>query len=320
MTTQLKILVVDDDNVIRTILMRFLARDCAVHGACDGQEALSILERNDPHIDLVLCDIEMPKLDGLQVLRTVRSQYPQTGMIMISGSADTRTAVQAIRDGAYDYITKPFHDIEEVAFTIQRWKKQQSLETKLNQYASLHREMMKNMKTRTFLAVDVSGSKELKFGEDPFIVQYSFKAYQDFIEARTKAFGGLIHSTSGDGAMACFETATDAISAAQSILAELPQFNLEANQLKKEFRLRLGLHTGKALLGSDGKISEMFAETLDIAGHLQKEAEENNILISDETVRSVNKPGFFKPAQMEIDGIRTFHLQNQVSEIQYSVS
>ena len=316
----MNILVVDDDNVIRTILMRFLSRDFTVHGASDGEEALAILERDDLTVDLVLCDIEMPKLDGLQVLRTVCAQYPQTGMIMISGSADTRTAVQAIRDGAYDYITKPFHDIEEVAFTIQRWKKQQSLETKLNQYASLHREMMKNMKIRTFLAVDVSGSKALKLGEDPFIVQYSFKAYQDFIESKVKSHGGLIHSTSGDGAMACFATAGDAISTAQEILADLSRFNREANQLQQEFRLRMGLHTGKALLGSDGMVSEMFAETLDIAGHLQKGAGENDVLVSDDTVRELNNSDLFKPAELKVDGTKTFHLLHYVPESRRSAS
>ncbi len=308
MSEPLHILIVDDDDVIRTLLIRFLEKEHTLFCARNGAEALDILQAHQAEIDLVLCDIEMPQVNGLEVLKTVRSQYPGIDIIMISGSANTRVAVQAIREGAYDYISKPFHDIEEVSFTIQRWKKQQSLESKLSEYASLYREMMKNMKIRTFLAVDVSGSTSIKNGEDPFIVHYSFKAYQEFIESTVKAFGGTIHNTSGDGAMACFEQADDAVGAAQQILADIGAFNSQKNQLDHEFKLRIGLHTGEVLINSDGIVSEMFAESLDIAGHLQKSADENGVLASDAAVVAVSDPAIFEPAGLKVDGLATFRL------------
>ena len=309
MSEALKILIVDDDPVIRTLLEKYLASTHSVHGAENGIMALELLRQHDSDIDLILCDIDMPELDGLGLLKRLRIEFPDIGVIMISGSTDTRTAIRAIREGAYDYISKPIGELDEVAIVIQRWQQQQGLEAKLARYAMLHREMMKNMKNRSFLAVDVAGSGQIKQGEDPFIVQFVFKAYQDYIESIVNTHNGTVHSTSGDGAMACFEQPADAVAAARQILSELDKFNFEQNQLERDFRLRIGIHTGQVVINTDGKINEMFAESLDIAGHIQKNANVNSLSISEETLRKLDNPSGFNSSDKEVDGARLFNLE-----------
>lgn len=308
MVNKLNILIVDDDAVIRTLLSRYLSPKYTVSTAEHGASALEILSHQTEPVDLVLCDIDMPEIDGLTLLRRIRADYPRIGVIMISGSTDTRTAVCALREGAYDYITKPFLEIEEVDIVIQRWQQQQSLEAKLAQYAALQREMMQNMKIRTFLSIDVVGSGEIKQGEDPFIVQFVFKAYQNFVEKLVEVNGGSIHSTSGDGAMACFERASDAVEAARQILDNMEVFNAQENQLERNFRLRMGIHTGQVVINSDGKINDMFAESLDIAGHIQKDASENSLTISEKTLNQLEDISGFVSRNKELDGTRLFDM------------
>jgi CheY-like chemotaxis protein len=309
MNKDLIILIVDDDPVIRTLLEKFLTSKHTVLCAENGLQAKAILSQRKDIVDLLLCDIEMPEMDGVSLLKHVRKDYPKMGVIMISGSSDTRTAITAMREGAYDYITKPFSEVEEVELVIQRWQKQQSMEAKLAQYAILHKEMLKNRKRRTFLAVDVAGSGKIKQGEDPFIVQFVFKAYQDFLKSIVEKHHGTIHSTSGDGAMACFETAEDAVAAARQILTDLVTFNSESNQLEGNFRVRVGIHTGYVVINESGDINDMFAEALDIAGHIQKNAHENSLAISEDTLHQLNDPSGFRSSDKEVDGNLLFDLE-----------
>jgi len=319
MSNELTILVVDDDPVIRTLLEKYLASGHKVLSAENGLIALDILEQKTNDIDLIFSDIEMPQLDGMALLETIRTQYPELCVIMISGSADTSTAVSALRKGAYDYISKPFGELEELDIIIKRWQQQQSLEAKLDQYASLHKEMMRNMKTRTFLAVDVAGSTKIKKGEDPFIVQYTFKAYQDFIAAIVENHRGAIHSTSGDGAMACFTDVSDALDASSQILSDLGSFNLKQSDLKRDFVLRIGIHTGQIIIKTDGHINEMFSESLDIAGHIQKGADKNNATISEAALDALGDTSGFKSIDKKIDG-NSLYIPDAKQTVDYKYS
>lgn len=101
------VLVVDDDPTVQDTLRRFLeAKGYEVHTAGDGEEALEAVERVAP--DVMLLDIRMPVMDGLEVLQRVRDDGIDVGVIMISGHADEETARHTIEQGAADYITKPF--------------------------------------------------------------------------------------------------------------------------------------------------------------------------------------------------------------------
>ena len=106
-----KILVVDDELDMLNLLKRSLEPelDCLVDTAANAEEALKLL--NHGWYDLVLADIKMPGMGGLELLRIMRDEYPETTVIMMTAYGDIDTAVEAMKSGAYDFITKPFeHD------------------------------------------------------------------------------------------------------------------------------------------------------------------------------------------------------------------
>ncbi|RMB56160.1 sigma-54-dependent Fis family transcriptional regulator [Dokdonia sinensis] len=103
-----KILIIEDEAAIRRVLTKILSeesKDYEVEEAQDGLEGINKIKEGD--YDLVLCDIKMPKMDGVEVLEAARKLKPEVPMVMISGHGDLDTAVNTMRLGAFDYISKP---------------------------------------------------------------------------------------------------------------------------------------------------------------------------------------------------------------------
>src|SRR5690554_2081231 len=103
-----KILIIEDEAAIRRVLVKILTEEnqnYEVSEAEDGLAGMEILKKED--FDLVLCDIKMPKMDGIEVLEAVKKIKPEIPMVMISGHGDLDTAVNTMRLGAFDYISKP---------------------------------------------------------------------------------------------------------------------------------------------------------------------------------------------------------------------
>ena len=103
-----KILIIEDEAAIRRVLSKILAEEndsYKIEEAEDGQQGIEKIKEND--FDLVLCDIKMPKMDGVEVLEEVKKIKPEIPFVMISGHGDLETAVQTMRLGAFDYISKP---------------------------------------------------------------------------------------------------------------------------------------------------------------------------------------------------------------------
>lgn len=103
-----KILIIEDEASIRKVLTNILTEEFPEHqiySVEDGVKGLEVLEKET--IDLVLCDIKMPKMDGMEVLEKGKKMSPDSHFVMISGHGDLETAVQAMRLGAFDYISKP---------------------------------------------------------------------------------------------------------------------------------------------------------------------------------------------------------------------
>ena len=102
------ILIIEDEAAIRRVLFKILSEESdtyAVEEAEDGLAGIEKIKKKD--YDLVLCDIKMPKMDGVEVLEAVKKIKPETPMVMISGHGDLDTAVNTMRLGAFDYISKP---------------------------------------------------------------------------------------------------------------------------------------------------------------------------------------------------------------------
>mgnify|MGYP000629704523 CR=1 FL=1 len=106
-----KVLVVDDEQPIRESLKLLLKSSFDVAVAEDGEAALEMFDEVAP--DIVLLDVMMPHLDGLETLKRLRVKSMKTPVIMLTGAATVKSAVQAIKAGAVDYLNKPF-EIEEL--------------------------------------------------------------------------------------------------------------------------------------------------------------------------------------------------------------
>ena len=103
-----KILIIEDEAAIRRVLKKIIVEEnelYEVEEAEDGLVGIELIKNND--YDLVLCDIKMPKMDGVEVLERTQKIKPEIPMLMISGHGDLDTAVQTMRMGAFDYISKP---------------------------------------------------------------------------------------------------------------------------------------------------------------------------------------------------------------------
>ncbi|MCS6816990.1 MAG: response regulator [Blastocatellia bacterium] len=133
------ILIVDDEESIRALLKELLrgllvapeVKEWADLGitrlltASEGAEALALMEQEE--IALAIVDINLPRLDGMQVLARIKERSPETEVIVITGYASLETAIEAVRRGAYDYITKPFDHarlLKVAAHALDRWRLQ----------------------------------------------------------------------------------------------------------------------------------------------------------------------------------------------------
>jgi len=126
-----KILVIDDEPSIRSVLRDILEmEEYAVTEAKDGIDALSKIKKTK--FDAAICDIKMPKMDGMELLERINILSPDTPVIMISGHGNIETAVEAVKKGAFDYISKP-PDLNRLLITIRNALDKSSLvqETKV---------------------------------------------------------------------------------------------------------------------------------------------------------------------------------------------
>jgi len=112
-----KLLIIDDEKSIRKTLREILEYEkYQVDEAADGTEGLSLIEKNK--YDIILCDIKMPKMDGIEVLEKIMEKTSDTPVVMISGHGNIETAVEAVKKGAFDFISKPL-DLNRLLVTIR---------------------------------------------------------------------------------------------------------------------------------------------------------------------------------------------------------
>ena len=103
-----KILIIEDEEAIRRVLVKILSEENSLYKvfeAVDGLSGTELIKKED--FDLILCDIKMPKMDGVEVLQAAKKLKPEIPIVMISGHGDLDTAVNTMRLGAFDYISKP---------------------------------------------------------------------------------------------------------------------------------------------------------------------------------------------------------------------
>jgi DNA-binding NtrC family response regulator len=125
MARKISILIVDDEESVRDSLYNWFIEDgFRVESAENARKALTLLESDQ--FDIILADIKMPGMDGLEMLRRIKSLKPEAIVIIMTAFATVDTAVKALKDGAYDYVTKPF-DPDDLTHLIRNATKQISL-------------------------------------------------------------------------------------------------------------------------------------------------------------------------------------------------
>jgi DNA-binding NtrC family response regulator len=118
MKNSVTILVVDDELMMRRLLDKILSREgYQVITTEDGEKATKIIAER--HIDLIISDMKMPNMDGFELLRWVKKEHPNIGIIMMTAYGDTYTVKDALLLGADEYITKPFKSFE-VSLIVER--------------------------------------------------------------------------------------------------------------------------------------------------------------------------------------------------------
>ena len=111
MREDITILVVDDEEMMRNLLSKILNREgCNAMIATSGEEALEVLKKE--RIDLVITDVKMPVMDGFELLKNIKKDYPQIGTVVMTAFGDAYTVRDALLLGADEYITKPFKSFE----------------------------------------------------------------------------------------------------------------------------------------------------------------------------------------------------------------
>lgn len=116
---QTEVLIIDDDSGIRNLLERYLAsRSFSTATASNGMEGLKRCSDRQP--DLVLCDLRMPGLSGLEVLSTLRERHPDLPIVVVSGTGELDDAIRALKLGAWDFLTKPIEDFAVLDHALER--------------------------------------------------------------------------------------------------------------------------------------------------------------------------------------------------------
>lgn len=131
------VLLVDDESeFLDTLVKRIKKRNLNAYGAGSGEEALTLLAQQP--VDIVVLDVRMPGMDGIQTLREIKTRYPLVEVIMLSGHASLEVAIEGMELGAFDYMMKPI-EIDELLYKLQDAYKKKSI----------HTEKIKTMKEAT---------------------------------------------------------------------------------------------------------------------------------------------------------------------------
>jgi DNA-binding NtrC family response regulator len=120
------VLLVDDEGeFLDTLVKRIQKRNVNATGVNSGEEALAFLEKNP--VDVVVLDVRMPGLDGIETLRALKKQYPLTEVIMLTGHASLEVAIEGMELGAFDYLMKPV-EIDDLLYKLLDANKRRTIQ------------------------------------------------------------------------------------------------------------------------------------------------------------------------------------------------
>ncbi len=322
MRESLKVLLVDDEPETVRLLRKVLQADgCTVIEAADGQEALTLFARESP--DLILLDIIIPQIDGLEVLKRIRSQDPITGIIMVSALTSEKLAVEAMLAGADDYISKPF-PLKEIRVRIQQttdkvWLRRETLRLQreleaanarlrqlvaryvppgIAEQATAGGDVPKAAAERlkiTALALGIHNVASLAESAPPDRLVGAVNQHLSLMADAVLQERGALDRITGDTVIAFFNApvrqedhALRAVRAALRWREAAQRAQVTGDPL---LRCSIGIHTGDVVVGNIGASPyptyTAIGDAPYVAWHLQEAAEPEQILISGHTLTQV---------------------------------
>ena len=314
MTNPLKVLLVDDEPETLRLVRRILQADgYDVREATDGKQALELFAQDKP--ELILLDIIIPMVDGIEVLRRIRRVDKVTGIIMVSALTSEKLAVEAMQAGADDYVSKPF-PLKEIRVRIQQIAakarlRQENLQ--LQQELDSTKQRMQQLLSKRAPApvaeslYDLGDAHQMddevhdvtilfaEFTKQDEAISDHRHLYESFSHGLIMAAdaitqqGGILDQVMGDHIMAIFEKqehqeqALQALRAAQHLCSLTPMPQLQFS---------IGIHSGQALVGSISMPQRTtytaVGDTVQIAHRLQELADPGDILLSQKTYTLVS--------------------------------
>ena len=216
-----RLLVIDDDAIVRDSIVAYLEDSgFDILQADNGESGLAVFTECKP--DLVLCDLRMPRMDGLALLRKVHEISPETPFIVVSGAGVMADVVEALRLGASDYIIKPIVDLEVLEYAIKRALDSADLAAQNRKYRESLEEAIQSLKeSLDVLRADQKAGRQVQLKMLP-PTPFTFQGYQldykiypslylsgdfvDYFPVNDHCFGFYLADVSGHGASSAFVT------------------------------------------------------------------------------------------------------------------
>lgn len=198
-----------------------------------------------------------------------------------------------------------------IAATIEQRRTEEKLlllddpETLLAEFLDIQKRLNPGPRSMTVMVVDAAKSSIMKSMADPFIAEWSFRAYQQLLERVADEFGGEVLSTAGDGAIITFDQTEMAMKAAWRTHEKIQEFNEKTNKLTMPFKLRIGLHRGM-VMGQIDKVQ--YTDVIDIAAHVEAACQVGGVTVTEPVWESLtNKRG--DRLSIAIDSFTVYQLE-----------
>ncbi len=221
MTEAAKILTIEDEAPIRNGIVAYLEDSgFKMLEATDGHSGLELFRREEP--DVVLCDLRLPGIDGLEILATITDESPETPVIVVSGVSLLSYAVQALKRGAWDYVTKPIHDMAVLENAVRRVLKHAELVRQNREYREnlekLNRELTQTLRQLQddeeagraiqyqLLPEDEKTFGGYRFRRRLYPSMYLSGDFMDYFQIDDRHIGFYMADVSGHGAASAFVT------------------------------------------------------------------------------------------------------------------
>lgn len=295
---KLGILIIDDEEGIRRSLTRILGEDgYIVYAAPNGEEALTIVRNNPSNIDIIICDLIMPGIDGIKTIEEINKLHYEATKIILTGYGTLESSIKAIETGVDGFITKPFENKE------LKWKiKEYYIKRKMRQFIApdIFQELINKpsqlepkLSDISILFSDIRGFTRISSQIPPeelaiLLNSYYFQPMSELV----KKYNGMVDKYIGDSVMALFGVPVyrerheeDAVNCAIE-MSEL------IKSLNKGFDIGIGISTGHVVTGVFGSVNKKEYTALgmpvNIAARLQKIALPGEIIISEDTKKGLN--------------------------------